>query len=242
LFCVPYAGVGASVYRQWGRMLPPAIDVCAVQLPGREGRLREQPFREIGPLLDAAVPSLRPWLDLPFAFFGHSMGALLAFELSRRLRDEGLGEPFHLFVSGRRSPEIPLRHPPISHLPDHEFVEEVSRRYNGIPDEVRRHQELLDLLVPGLKADLALLERYAYRPTAPLEGALTAFGGRADGEATGLDLAEWRVHTRGPFAVRMFDGGHFFIQASASDVLRAVAEGLSCLPDLGLGSVTGPSA
>lgn len=238
LFCVPYAGVGASLYRPWGRALPPKIEVCALQLPGREGRLRESPFRDLDRLLDAAVPALRPWLDLPFAFFGHSMGALVAFELVRRLRDEGPGKVAHLFVSGRRGPELPQRHPPISDLPDGEFVEEVSRRYDGIPDEVRQHQELLDLLVPGLKADLALLEAYVYRPSTPLDCALTAFGGREDAEATEAELATWCAQTRGPFTIRRFDGGHFFVQASSSQVLRALVDGLTVTTGLSLEDAT----
>jgi surfactin synthase thioesterase subunit len=227
LFCIPYAGVGASVYRPWGRALPPDIEVCALQLPGREGRLRETPFRDLSALLDALVPAIRSWLDVPFAFFGHSMGALVAFEVVRRLRHEGLGESTALFVSGRRAPDLPKRHPPISHLPDREFVEEVVRRYDGIPKEVMAHQELLDLLVPGLKADLALLEAYTFRAGPPLDCALTAFGGRQDAEASDAELVAWRAQTRGPFTVRIFEGGHFFVQAALPQIAQAVVEGLA---------------
>jgi medium-chain acyl-[acyl-carrier-protein] hydrolase len=117
LLCVPYAGVGPSVYRRWAEALPADIEVGVVHLPGREGRLRETPFTRIEPLIDAASMALRPYLDLPFAMFGHSMGALVAFELARRFRDDDGSAPTHLFVSGRRAPHLPSRHPAITHLP-----------------------------------------------------------------------------------------------------------------------------
>ena len=172
LLCVPYAGVGPSAYRRWSDALPSDIEVGAVHLPGREGRLREPALTGLEPLIDVTAEGLKPFLDRPFALFGHSMGALVAFELARRFRAEGWGEPTHLFVSGRRAPQVPPRHPDIAHLPDAEFVEEIRRRYNGIPDEVLRHPDLLALLLPGLRADLTLIEAYVHRPgrAAPVPG------------------------------------------------------------------------
>jgi medium-chain acyl-[acyl-carrier-protein] hydrolase len=166
-------------------------------------------------------------MDLPFAMFGHSLGALVAFHVACRLRDEGAAEPAHLFVSGRRAPQLPPRHPPITHLPDPEFVEEVRRRYNGISDEVIRHPDLLALLVPTLKADMAVIETYVHREGIPLECPISVYGGDDDPEATPAELVSWKVQTRGPLSVRMFPGAHFFVQTAQADLLRAVREELA---------------
>jgi medium-chain acyl-[acyl-carrier-protein] hydrolase len=195
------------VYRQWADVLPPDIEVGAILLPGHEARLREAPFTRLEPLVDALVTGLRTHMDLPFAMFGHSLGALVAFHVACRLRDEGAAEPAHLFVSGRRAPQLPPRHPPITHLPDPEFVEEVRRRYNGISDEVIRHPDLLALLVPTLKADMAVIETYVHREGIPLECPISVYGGDDDPEATPAELVSWKVQTRGPLSVRMFPGG-----------------------------------
>jgi medium-chain acyl-[acyl-carrier-protein] hydrolase len=222
LLCVPYAGVGPSAYRRWSDTLPHDIEVGAVHLPGREGRLREPAFTRIEPLIDATAEGLRPYLDRPFALFGHSMGAMVAFELAQRFRAEGWGEPTHLFVSGRRAPHQPPRHPAITHLPDAQFVEEIQRRYNGIPDEVLRHPDLLALLLPGLRADLTLIEAYAHRPGSPLACPVSAYGGVADTEATPAELVGWRQHTRGGFSVQVFPGGHFFVQSAHEELMQSV--------------------
>ncbi len=236
LLCVPYAGVGPSAYRRWAQDLPAEIEVGVVQLPGRESRLRESPFIRIEPLIDAAAPALRPYLDLPFAMFGHSMGALVAFELARRFREEGWGIPTHLFVSGRRAPDLPPRHPAITHLPDDEFVSEIRRRYNGIPDEVLRHPDLLALLLPGLRADLSVIETYAHRSAPPLGCPIAAFGGLADPEATEAELVGWRQHTTGALSVQMFPGGHFFLQSSHEDLMRIVTDELMAPSDRASGA------
>lgn len=222
VFCVPYAGVGPSAYRRWSDAMPRDIEVGAVHLPGREGRLREPAFTRIEPLVDAVAAGLRPYLDRPYALFGHSMGALVAFELARRFREEGWGEPTRLFVSGRRAAHLPPRHPAIAHLPDSEFIEEIRRRYNGIPDEVLRHSDLLALLLPGLRADLTLIEAHDHRPGHPLECPISAYGGVADAEATQAELVGWREHTRGALSVRMFPGGHFFVQSAHEELVRSV--------------------
>jgi surfactin synthase thioesterase subunit len=226
LLCVPYAGVGPSAYRRWAESLPADVEVGIVHLPGREGRLREAPFTRIEPLVDAAAPALRPYLDLPFAMFGHSMGALVAFELARRFRDEGAGVPTQLFVSGRRAPQLPPRHAPMTHLPDDQFVGEIRRRYNGIPDEVLRHPDLLALLLPGLRADLSVVETYAHRPGVPLPCPITAFGGLADPEATEAELVGWRQQTAAALSVRMLPGGHFFVQSAHEDLMRILTDEL----------------
>ena len=227
LICVPYAGVGAAVYRPWRGAFSAEIEVLALQMPGRENRLGEAPFSRLEPLVATASAAIRPYLDVPFAVFGHSVGGLIAFELARHLRaTEGL-EPVHLFVSGRRAPHLAPRHSAIAHLPDSEFVSEVNRRYGGIPLELLSEPELLALFLPGLKADVALFEGYRYESREPLTCPMSVFGGVQDAEATPADLAGWRQLTSGAFGVRMFPGGHFFLRSAHADVVRQVATDLA---------------
>jgi medium-chain acyl-[acyl-carrier-protein] hydrolase len=211
----------------WGRETPCSIEVCAVQLPGREGRLKERPYTEVTELIDATFEGLQPYLDdVPFALFGHSMGALLAFELARRIRRAGGPAPVRLFVSGHRAPELPRRHPAIAHLRDPEFITEICRRYGGVPDEVLRQPELLALFLPCLRADMTLIEHYQYVDAAPLECPLSAYGGREDLEATEAQLSRWRAQTRSSFTLRQFGGTHFYIRDARKELIAAVCRDL----------------
>jgi medium-chain acyl-[acyl-carrier-protein] hydrolase len=231
LFCFPYAGGAASAYRSWAETLPSEVDVCAIQLPGRGSRFREAPFRRAADLVPTVADALRPYLDVPFALFGHSMGALVVFELVRELRRRAGPVPLLLAVSGHEAPQRPDPDPPIAHLPDDEFLEEIRTRYDGIPEEVLAEQELLQLLLPVLRADVLLLESYVYGDEPALECALSCFGGEQDRHVGREDLEAWREQTRGPFTLRTFPGGHFFIESARDDVLRALREDL--LPLIG---------
>jgi medium-chain acyl-[acyl-carrier-protein] hydrolase len=222
LFCFPYAGGGASIYRSWPDELPEQIEVCAVQLPGREARMHEQPFDRLPPLIEALAQALEPRLSPPFAFFGHSMGALISFELARRLRALGRPGPAHLFVSGRIAPQVPRRRPPVHALPEPEFVEQV-QRLNGTPDAVLHHKELRELVVPRLRADFAINETYSYSAEPPLACPISAFGGLEDDRAPEEELAAWQLQTRGAWALRMFPGDHFFIRGAQAALLQALS-------------------
>src|SRR5262245_35105544 len=145
LFCFPYAGAGASVFAPWAKLLPPEIELHALQLPGRETRWREESYRQFPPLIEALSAALQPYLDKPFAFFGHSLGALISFETARHLRREYNREPAYLFVSGRRSPQLPSSGPALHPLPDAAFIEQIQQRYNGIPQVILQDQELMQL-------------------------------------------------------------------------------------------------
>jgi len=226
LFCFPYAGGGASAYRGWGASLPADVEVCPVQLPGRESRLRETPYTQMEPLVQAIADVLPPYLDLPFAFFGHSMGGLISFELTRELRRRGATQPFHLFVSGRRSPDVPPREEMIHDLPEPEFIVKL-RELNGTPEEVLQHAELMRLLIPILRADFAVNETYAYKPEAPLEMGISAFGGLGDEEVTREDISRWAEQTRGRFRMRMLPGDHFFLHSGKDLVTEALARDLA---------------
>ena len=228
LFCFPYAGGGAGIFRTWSDALPPTVEVCAVQLPGREWRIRETPFNDLIPLVQTLVPVLRPYFDIPFTFFGHSMGALIGFELARRLSThEGRG-PVHLFVSGCRAPQLPDPGPPIHALPRAAFVSEL-RRLNGTPEEVLGNLELMQLLLPTLRADFALCETYVYSPQLPLDSSISAFGGLQDAEVSHEELALWREQTRSSFTLRLFPGDHFFLHNVLSLMLQAVSQDLTSL-------------
>lgn len=227
LFCLPYAGGAASIYRPWLDALPPEVDLCPLQLPGRGSRFREAPFRRAVDLVPVAADALRPQLDMPFALFGHSMGALLAFELTRELRRRGWPAPVLLAVSGRRAPQRPDPDPPVAHLPDRDFVNEMRARYDGIPGEVLADQELLSLVLPVLRADVLVLETHAYSDEPPLDCPISCFGGEQDRQVRIEDLEAWQEQTRGPFMLRTFPGSHFFLDSARPVVLRALREDLA---------------
>lgn len=224
LFCFPYAGGGDSIFRAWQKVLPEAIAVCPVQLPGRGARISEPPFTELGLLVRAAAQALAPHLDKPFAFFGHSMGALVGFELARHLRRGGGPQPVHLFVSGRCSPQT-LKEPLADDLPDSEFREAL-RRYNGTPAEVLENPELMELLLPAVRADFAVCKSYVHAPEPPFSFPVTAFGGLEDPGVSRECLDGWREHTTGPFVLRMLPGDHFFLNTSTRPLLEAIAKEL----------------
>lgn len=226
LFCFPYAGVGASTYRTWPAGLPADVDLCAVQPPGRETRLRERPFEDMEALVEALAERIRPYLDLPYAFFGHSMGACVAFELARGLARGGAPPASCLLVSGRRAPRLPNPEPPIHRLPDDDFIAEIRRRYGGIPEQVVRHPDLLALLLPGLRADLTALERYVHEVGEPLACPLLALGGTTDPCVSVSELEAWRAETTGAFLLRLLPGGHFYLQDARSQLLEIVTAAL----------------
>jgi medium-chain acyl-[acyl-carrier-protein] hydrolase len=225
LFCFPHAGGGASAFRKWQDELPSEIEVCAIQLPGRENRFPEPPFTELTSLLHLLERVFAPYLNKPFAFFGHSLGALISFEFARQLRRQHGLQPVHLFVSGARAPQIPRRLPTIHHLPDTEFTAGL-RRLNCTPDEVFQNTELLELLLPVLRADFALLENYAYVDEVPFDCPVSVFNGLQDELIKQDDSAAWHAQTKNICNFRMFAGDHFFLQNARSLVLQAISQDL----------------
>jgi medium-chain acyl-[acyl-carrier-protein] hydrolase len=225
LFCFPYAGGTALIYRQWPELLPEAVEVCAVQLPGRGNLLGEPPYTRLKPLAHDLRRVLAPHLDRPFAFFGHSMGATLCFEVARELRREGGPQPARLFVSGRRAPHVPNPERPLHDLPDAELFEEL-RRLNGTPAEVLEHPELMALILPLLRADFSVSESYVYEDEPPLDCPISVYGGLADAHAPREDLEAWRRQTTQDFALRMLEGDHFFINTARPVLLGALAREL----------------
>jgi len=204
-----------------------------VQLPGRESRLREPPLASLSDIAREVTEGLKPWLDTPFAFFGHSMGAMVAFEVARTLRRSGVPAPDWLLVSGRRGPRLPDSEAPLSHLSDTDFIAEIRRRFGGIPDQILQHPELVELLLPGLRADVAALEAYAYEPCELLDCPVTAMGGLSDPRATTDELRAWSAETTGPFEVHSFPGEHFYLRAEQRGVVDLVNRALAGLAPSG---------
>lgn len=227
LFCFPYAGGAASIYRTWYQHLPPTIEVCAVQLPGRENRIKEAPFTDAETLVQALIPQLLPYLDRPFALFGHSMGTILAYELARQLVDRQL-VPTQLFVSGRRAPYLPPRERNLHTLSsDDHFLAALQERYNNIPALILEEPELRALFLPLLRADMTLVESYLWRDQSPLPCPMTAFGGDADPWTTETDLQAWQCLTHGAFDLHLFSGGHFYLNEAHEALLARVAATLN---------------
>jgi medium-chain acyl-[acyl-carrier-protein] hydrolase len=228
MFAFPYAGGSAQIYRTWPARLPQTVELFCLQLPGRGAQLWARPFDRLMPLVQAVADAIRPLLDRPFVFFGHSMGALIGFELVRELRRRTAPLPQHLFVAGCVAPQRPSPFRTM-HLSDEDFLAEL-RRINGIPDEAWESPELLKLVLPAVRADCALTETYVYTSESRLPTAITALGGIADPLVGRADLDGWHAHTSEAFSLRMLHGDHFFVQSASISVLEILARTLSAIP------------
>lgn len=223
LFCFPYGGGAARAYRPWMQTLPPEIDVCAIQLPGRGNRLREPPLTKMSLAVELVGKEIFSLLDRPYAFFGHSMGAILGFEVARLLRRGGHQRPTHLFVSGHKAPQIPKTEPFTYNLPDAEFIEEL-QRLNGTPMEVLEHPDMMRMMLPLLRADFESIQTYSYKHEPPLDCPITALGGLLDPDISRETLETWREQTTAAFNLQMFPGDHFFLHKEQARVLRVIAQ------------------
>jgi surfactin synthase thioesterase subunit len=226
LFCFPYAGAGASIFRLWAERLGERVELWPIQLPGRENRIREGYPTSVSDVADALVADRALRFEGRFVFFGHSLGTLLAYEVAQRLRYSGRPQPAHLIMSAHRAPHVPLPHPPTWNLPAPEFQRRL-KELNGTPVEVFNNHDLLDLIVPLMRADLRLDETYVYPHTHEvLSCPITVFGGTRDAETREDHLDAWGHVTTGMFERRMFDGDHFFIRSSSTTLIDAVASAL----------------
>lgn len=230
LFCFPYAGGGPHVYRAWADHLPHSIEVCAAQFPGRGGRLIEPPFTKIEQFVEESAHSLLQYSELPFAFFGHSMGALISFELARLLNRENKPLPLHLFVSGRGSPERLKGKLRLSQLPEAKLLEELGR-FEGTPEEVLKNAELMSMMLPSIRADFLACESYSYTAEPALPCPVTVFAGSQDPEISQQQIEEWRNETTASFSYKIFPGGHFYLNTAQPLLLHELMQTL--LPLLG---------
>lgn len=221
LFCFHHAGGSAAAFRLWPARLS-GFDVCAVQLPGRANRLAESPLTDVHAVVDALLPVVRPLLDRPFALFGHSMGTLVAYELACRLHALGEPLPDQLFMSGRQAPHRPFPDWNMDGLSDADVLEVVQREFGSLPAEVLQTPQLLELVMPTLRADLALLDKHRPDAIVALPRPLVALGGDGDGWATPERMSHWQACTTQPLRSHRFAGGHFYLDERLDEVLAVL--------------------
>jgi surfactin synthase thioesterase subunit len=226
VFCFPYAGAGASIFHDWRLPAHLAAEVWAVQPPGRENRRDEPPVRRLDLLVAAYAEQLAPLLDRPFAFFGHSMGALAAFELTRLLRRRGDPLPARLLLAAHRAPHLPPTREAISPLRWEPFLDRLREMAAGSP-AVILDPDVIRRLEPTMRVDFELCERYTYRPDAPLPVPVTGFAAVDDCEVDVAGVAAWESHTTAGFRLRTYLGGHLFLREHAAAVLADVAVDLA---------------
>ncbi len=230
LFYFPYAGGGAAEFRALAQYLPGHVDMCPVVLPGREHRLTERAFSAMPDLVDALVADLAPLLRLaPFAFYGHSLGSWVAFELTRTLRRTRRPMPSRLFVASRHAPHLPEHRPKLSQLPDAGLIEGVELRYGPLPAVIRNEPALLGLFLPTMRADFTLLDTYTYRDEPALNVPIEALWGTEDAMVPRSSAAAWATHTTSEFRLHPIDGGHFFHRDRKDETAAVLEPGLRAL-------------
>lgn len=228
LYCFPYAGGAAASYVGWARALEAhSIEVAAAQPPGRNGAPNETPCDDLDRLVGMFADEIEAAIDRPFALFGHSFGALVAFEVARRLRERQAPGPMHLFVSGAFAPQLPTDGAALRFVEgDTPFLEAVAAKYGGVPRIVLEQADLRSSVVPALRADLSLTETYVYRIAPPLACPISAYAGSADPIVSSDRLAQWREQTSGEFSNRLFDGHHFYLNRCRDALLADLASRL----------------
>jgi medium-chain acyl-[acyl-carrier-protein] hydrolase len=221
LACFPFAGGGSIAYRPWARRLPARVEVLALELPGRETRVDEAPYRVLDALAEDAAAALAALADEPLALFGHSFGALTAYEVVRRLRDDHGIEPSVLFASGDIAPSTQREDLAIDHLSDGQFLE-LACSFGGLPDEITGNKDLMAVVLPALRADFEAYASYEHRPHEPLRCRIVATGGTNDALTDEASLRAWGAHTSGPTFHRLFPGGHFYLRPDPQPLLDEI--------------------
>ena len=222
LFCFPYAGGSAQVFRHWQQHFSSDVSLWLAHLPGRDKRFAQPPFKSLKELVEVLADAIVPMLWEDYAFWGHSMGALISFELARELRRRKHALPGAMFVGGCRAPQVPASAPTTFDLPEEDFIGQL-KRLNGTPRELFEDPETLKFFLPTLRADFQTTETYAYQPEDPLACAIYAYGGLQDTDVPVKSLRAWGQQTSRKFEARLFPGDHFFIHSSTPnliDVLR----------------------
>lgn len=222
-FC--HAGGNSSIFLPWQHALGPAVEVCGVQLPGRGWRISHPPERNMSVLVNAIVRDLQLQSALPFVFFGHSLGALIAFEVARALKLLHLPQPMHLWVSGCDAPQSRQPSRRLHELDDAALIEALAH-YGGTPREVLAHRELMQIALPSIRADFALAADYSYLPMPSLDTPITVFTGAADEHVNQDNIAHWSRETTGAFGLECFPGDHFFIESDGEQVVSSIRKHL----------------
>jgi medium-chain acyl-[acyl-carrier-protein] hydrolase len=223
LFCFPRAGGGTASFRGWAEDIHPEIEVALIHSPGRESRLREEPLQSMETMVRAIADGMVEFLDRPYAVYGHSLGAKVAFETARELRRGKLPEPVHLFAAASSGPGVTWAHPLLHRLDDIALLREIQRRYGGVPQEVLADKELCALLIPALRADVTIVETYRYAEEPPLSNPITCFCGTEDFMTPESEAVNWQRQTSAEFRLHRFPGGHFFPVERRSSILDLIA-------------------
>ncbi|MGD9898781.1 MAG: thioesterase II family protein [Calditrichaceae bacterium] len=233
LFCLPFAGGSSAVFRSWPKHMPDTVEVCAVEIPGRGQRINEPLRGRIETLVAELSPEIKNSIDRPFAIFGHSLGAIIGFEIAHHLKINYGLKPVHLFLSGTKAPQLQSDKKLIYNLPDAEFLAEI-KKLNGTPAEVFEHQDLLKLIIPILRADFKLCETYSYEARIPLDCPISVLGGLQDPHLDKKMLESWSTQTNGPFFLRMFPGDHFYLNDHQQILLSTITRDINAHFNLNL--------
>ncbi len=228
LFCFPYAGGGASAFKSWSEVISDNIELCIFQMPGREERLGEKLITDMYQLVDFLVEEITTYSDRPFAFFGHSMGAIIAYETACHLRKIGSSGPLHIFLSARAAPHLQEDGDPLRFLDDETFIARLHRTYGAVPEAIRQSEELKKIFLPILRADVELLEKYKNIRSEPLDCPISVLGGKSDPAISKTMLAGWQSHTSAVFIQHEFPGEHFFINSERNSVIETILNDLAC--------------
>jgi medium-chain acyl-[acyl-carrier-protein] hydrolase len=218
LFCFHYGGGGASIFRQWANDIIEFAEVVSIQLPGREERYNEPLLSDLHVIIDKLCINFTNYTNKPFIFFGHSLGALIAFELARALRKKGMFQPKKLIVSGTKAPQICSNEPFLHKLSDEKFLKELEK-YNGIPHSIITDKELISMFLPAIRADFCISETYQYKIEPPLTYPIVALGGLDDNTFNKEWLIEWKEQTNDSFKYYFLPGNHFFIKDSYREII-----------------------
>ncbi|MDB4385624.1 alpha/beta fold hydrolase [Opitutaceae bacterium] len=224
---MPYAGGGAAAWYPWATHLGPVAELVAIRLPARESRLTESPVTDLLTLSRELATAIAPHTNEPYALGGHSLGALLAFEVTRELRRRGSPLPVALIASGARAPDCPRNEPDLHHLPDDDFIREVDQRYQGIPPALLANREFLDLFLPVLRGDLKAFESYHHHSESPLNLPLLSLWGDRDPRVSMAEALAWRAHTTSAFESKTFSAGHFFLPDQIEMVTKEMRDFLA---------------
>ena len=224
LFCFHCAGGSASAFRSWSARLPQTIEVIAVQLPGREGRVKEAFLTRMDDLVRQVIEAMTPYLNTPYVIFGHSFGTLGGFEVIRELQRRGARLPFLFVAAGRRAPQLKSPKGPIGSLPDQEFVAALLRDYGSHLSGVLKSREFREAFVPQIRADFLMSETYRYRDGPRIACPIAAYAGLEEDDLGAEELQAWSLHTSSGFHSRRFPGDHFFIETSEERVIEAIRD------------------
>ncbi len=227
LYCFHYAGSGANIYNRWIQEFKDVADVCPIQLPGRWERHLEKAFTDMDLLIEAMQNSIKDEIKGPYAVLGYSLGALVGFEWIRSLRKLGKDLPQHFFALARPGPQVPRTLPAIVKLDDDQFLKEMQRNYGGVPEVFFLDEEIRNLFLPILRADMEIIETYKFREELPLQVPITAIRGTEDTSLTAEDLQAWSKVTSEEFRAVEIKCGHFYSQTAEAELIKLIKSSLA---------------